>query len=140
MEHILVVDWMSRNPFTISPWSSLLDAYWIMKNYDIRRLPVVDVGQLVGLLTINDIRSAVSIGRYSIKDQNRMMSEISVDSVMIPDPITISKDASVAIAAEIMFENKIGGLPVLENGQLIGIITEADLFRLVMIEARAAAA
>jgi acetoin utilization protein AcuB len=94
-------------------------------------------GRLVGILTINDIRSAVPIGRYQLVEQNRRMAEKSVDEVMTRHPITIRKDASVAEAAEILFENKIGGLPVIESGQLVGIITESDLFRLVMIEARA---
>jgi acetoin utilization protein AcuB len=96
-------------------------------------------GRLVGILTINDIRSAVPIGQYQLVEQNQRMAEISVDDVMTRHPITIGKDASVGEAAEILFENKIGGLPVIEGGQLIGIITESDLFRLVMIEARATA-
>lgn len=137
MEHLLVVDWMTRNPYTISPWASLLDAYRIMRSYEIRRLPVVDDGRLVGILTVNDIRSAVPIDLYRLAEQNRRMAEKPVDEVMTRHPITIRKDASVAEAAEILLDNKIGGLPVVEGGQLIGIITESDLFRLVMVEARA---
>lgn len=138
MEHLLVVDWMTRNPFTVSPWASLFDAYRIMRNYEIRRLPVLDNNRLVGILTINDVRSAVPIGLVALSEQNRRLAEKSVSQVMSHHPITIHKDASVADAAEIMYENKIGGLPVLEGGQLVGIITESDLFRVVMVEARTA--
>lgn len=138
MEHLLVVDWMTRNPYTVSPWASLLDAYRLMSSYEIRRLPVVDDGRLVGILTIDDVRSAVPIGQYQLSEQNRRMAEKSVEEVMTSHPITINKHASVAEAAEILFDNKIGGLPVIEGGQLVGIITESDLFRLVMVEARTA--
>jgi acetoin utilization protein AcuB len=137
MEHPLVVDWMTRNPYTISPWANLLDAYRLMEDYEIRRLPVVEEGKLVGILTINDIRGSVWIGRSPLSEQNRRMAEKSVSSVMTRHPISIHRDASVAEAAEIMYQNKLGGLPVVEAGELVGIITESDLFRLVMIEARA---
>ncbi|HUF38406.1 MAG TPA: CBS domain-containing protein [Anaerolineales bacterium] len=140
MEHLLVVDWMTRNPYIVSPWASLLDAYGVMQSYEIRRLPVVEDGRLVGILTINDIRSAVPIGLYRLSEQNRRMAGKSVDEVMSRHPITIHKNASMADAAQIMYENKIGGLPVIEGGQLVGVITESDLFRLVMIEARVAEA
>ena len=136
MEHLLVVDWMTRNPYTVSPWASLLDAYRMMRNYEIRRLPVVEDGRLVGVVTKNDIRAAVPLGFYKLTEQNRRLAKKSVSEVMTRHPISIHKDASVAEAAEIMFENKIGGLPVIEAGQLVGIITESDLFRLVMVEAR----
>jgi CBS domain-containing protein len=140
MDHLLVVDWMTPNPSTVSPWASLLDAYRIMKSYEIRRLPVVDEGRLVGILTISDLRSAVPIGRDRFTDPHLPIAEKMVADVMTHQPITIRKDASMAEAAEIMFENKIGGLPVVEDGQLVGIITESDLFRLVMVEARTAEA
>jgi acetoin utilization protein AcuB len=87
-------------------------------------------------VTKNDIRAAVPFGFYELTEQNRRLAEKSVSEVMTRHPISIHKDASVAEAAEIMYENKIGGLPVIEGGQLVGIITESDLFRLVMVEAR----
>ena len=136
MEHYLVSDWMTRDPHTVSPWTALLDAYQMMKAYDIRRLPVLEDGRLVGIITLNDIRSVVPEQPFNPLKHVELLGNQIVADVMTPNPISIRPDASLAEGAEIMYENKFGGLPVVENGQLIGIITESDFFRLVMIEAR----
>ena len=136
MKHPLVSQWMTRDPHTVSPWTALLDAYQMMKAYDIRRLPVVEEGRLVGIITVNDIRSVVPDQAFNpLKHVELLVNRIVAD-VMTPDPIFVHPNASLAEAAELMYENKFGGLPVVENGKLIGIITESDFFRMVMIEAR----
>jgi CBS domain-containing protein len=136
MKHHLVSDWMTRDPHTVSSWTTLLDAYQIMKAYDIRRLPVLEDDKLVGIITLNNIRSAVPEQPFNPVRHVELLANQPVADVMTPNPIAIHPNASLAEAAEIMYENKFGGLPVVENGKLIGIITESDFFRLVMIEAR----
>ena len=135
MKYRLVADWMSHDPSTVSPDTTLLDAYQIMRSYDIRRLPVTQDERLVGILTLSDIRSVVHLGLFSDPQETDMLATTPVSEVMTPHPLTIAPDESVAKAARIMYENKFGGLPVVKAGRLVGIITESDLFRVVMVEA-----
>ena len=135
MDYHLVVDWMTRNPHTVSPDTVLLDAYQLMKNYEIRRLPVLQDGEIVGIITMNDIRSAGPVGNFDPRAANEFLAETPVSEVMTANPVTIAPDATVAEAAQVMYENKFGGLPVVKGRELIGIISESDLFRVVMVEA-----
>jgi acetoin utilization protein AcuB len=126
---------MTRDPSTVSPDTMLLDAYMMMRNYDIRRLPVMQDERLVGILTLSDIRSIVHLGLFRDPEETNVLANTPVSSVMTQHPVTISPDDSVANAARIMFENKFGGLPVVKGGRMVGIISESDLFRVVMVEA-----
>lgn len=131
MSNNLVRDWMTSNLVTVSQNSPIRDAYWLMVDNKIRRLPVVDHGHLVGIITMEDLRRTeppTGIGLDLVKI-TAILSKMIVRQVMTKDPLTISSDLSLINAAQMMLENKISALPVIENDQLVGIITESDIFR-----------
>jgi acetoin utilization protein AcuB len=109
---------MTRHPETIRPGDMLLKAKEMMDAGGFRRLPVVHEGRVVGILTERDLREH---GGY--------LKSTKVDAVMRAPVVTIDSKASVEEAARLMLANKIGGLPVVDNGQLIGIVTSSDLLR-----------
>ena len=131
MSNNLVRDWMTSNLVTVSQNSPIRDAYWLMVDNKIRRLPVVDHGHLVGIITMEDLRRTeppTGIGLDLVKI-TAILSKMIVRQVMTKDPMTISSDLSLIDAAQMMLENKISALPVIENDQLVGIITESDIFQ-----------
>lgn len=131
----LVRDWMSRDVITVTPETLLPDADRLMVSHVIRRLPVVADGRLVGIVTYGDIRSArpSRASSLSIWELNYLVNRLTVAEIMTRQPITISQDATIGEAAQLMLKNMISGLPVLDNqGNLVGIITESDIFRMVV--------
>jgi CBS domain-containing protein len=143
MNKLLVRDWMTRKPITIHPQQTLPQAHKLMKSRGVRRLPVVDGGELVGIVTFGDIREAQpsDATTLSIHEMNYLLSLLTVDSIMTEDPITVREDSPIADAARLMLDHKIGGIPVMdEDGRLTGIITESDLCRLVVETFEAVAA
>ncbi len=128
-----VIHWMSTNLVTIDPQTTLPEAYKLMKKFDIRRLPVIDFGKLVGILTLGDIREArpSQVTSISIYELNYLLSQLKIERVMSANPITVSSEATIGQAAKLMYDHKIGCLPVIENERLIGLITESDIFRVI---------
>jgi acetoin utilization protein AcuB len=130
----LVRDWMTPNPITIDSKTVLPDAHRLMQDSHIRRLPVVEHGKLVGIVTLGDIREAEpsQASTLSIYEVHYLLSKLTVARIMTRNPITISPDATIREAARLMLEHKIGGLPVVEpkTEKLVGIITESDIFRI----------
>lgn len=134
MKHELVKDWMTRDVITISANTSLAEAHHRMKSYDIRRLPVVEHGELIGIVTRGDIRGAQpsEATTLSIWEINYLLAKTTVRDIMTPRPLTIHQSATIGEAAKLMLEKKISGLPVVDMaGNIIGIITESDIFRLI---------
>lgn len=130
-----VSDWMTRNPVTVTPRTSLARAYELMLEHEIRRLPVVDNDRdLVGIITLSDILRALPSLLEEEDNTTRRLLMISrqVGTVMTYDPITADPEDSIQEAAERMLEHKVSGLPVISGGRLVGIITESDIFRLVV--------
>ena len=124
---------MTLNPYITSPFSLLIDAYKVMSDYEIRRLPVLNEdNMLVGIITLSDIRSLVAVKSLDSKKSLQTLAETQVEKIMSPNTITIDPDAPLSEAAQLMFENKIGGLPVVKNDRLVGIISESDLFQFVI--------
>lgn len=134
MKKNLVRDWMSPNPVIIGPKVTLPEAQGVMKERRIRRLPVVDRGRLVGILTEGDLRGAESSAAttLSILEWHYLLGKLTVEKIMTWEPITLKPDATIRQAAQLMLAHKIGGLPVVENDKLIGIITESDIFRVLV--------
>jgi CBS domain-containing protein len=139
-----VRDVMTRQPITIDPEAPLATALSIMREKQIRHLPVVDDrGELVGIITDRDLRSAAiapSIVEFLPDDLKRavegaamVMEQLRVKDAMTWTVITTRPDASVAEAGAVMFERRVGSLPVRENGKLVGIVTERDIFRALMM-------
>ena len=132
----LVKDWMTPDPVTICPETTLPEANRLMKECGIRRLPVVDNGRLVGIITLGDVREASpsTATSLSIYELNYLISRLTVGKMMTQDPITIAPDTSIEAAARLMLEHKIGSLPVVDGTRVVGIITESDIFRLLVTE------
>lgn len=131
-----VLHWMSPDVITVTPDTLLLEAAKLMREYDIRRLPVVDdEGDLVGIVTFGDVREASASDETSLGvwELNFILAKLDIKRVMTPNPITVHTTDTIATAAELMLEHKISGLPVIDpaDGRLVGIITESDIFRLV---------
>jgi CBS domain-containing protein len=127
-----VQDWMTENPATVSPTATLAEAYDLMLEREVRRLPVVD-HDLVGIITLGDILRHVPVGSEEGDTETRLLlTEKQVCDVAAYDPVTINPSATIQEAAERMLEYQVGGLPVVRNGKLVGIITESDIFRLVV--------
>ena len=124
---------MTRNPITVPPGTAVTEARQIMQREKIHRLPVVDKHhKLVGIVTEKDLlyaspSPATSLDVYEVA---HLLSKLTVEKVMTRKVITISEDTTVEDAARVMADNNIGGLPILRNGIITGIITESDLFRL----------
>ena len=131
-----VRDWMTANPITIAPNTSLGQANRLMKENSIRRLPVVDHGKLVGIVTLGDLREASpsDATSLSIFEIHYLLAKLTVEDIMSKKPVTVAPDATIYGAAQIMLQNKIAGLPVVDQGKVVGIITESDIFRMVVQE------
>lgn len=136
MEKKYVRDWMTANPITIQPKTTLPEAHKLMREARVRRLPVVDHEHLVGIVTLGDVREASpsDASTLSIYELNYLLSKLTVEKIMTREPLTISPDASIRDAARLMLDHKIGGLPVTENERVVGIITESDIFRVLAQE------
>jgi CBS domain-containing protein len=134
MDNYVVRDWMTATPVTITTHTSLAEAHRLMKQKKVRRLPVVDDGRLVGIVALSDVLEAEPSGAttLSIYEMNYLLAELKIDKIMKRSVITVSPAATIRDAASIMLEHKIGGLPVVENGKLVGIITESDIFRMIV--------
>lgn len=111
---------MVRKLITIPPQTNILNALKVMRNNSIRHLPVVDGGNLVGFVTEGDLRQASLLS---------MVDKVSIEDVMIKDPVTIAPDASIEEAAKLIYSHKIGGLPVVKGKKLVGIITIVDVLQ-----------
>ena len=122
---------MTPNPVVIEPENSVATAIRLMRKGGLRRLPVVEKGRLVGVVTSGDLRRITGLSSI-LRDQsqdNFLWYHIPVANVMTRHPITLPPTAPVAQAARILIEHKIGGLPVIDNGKLVGIITTTDLLQ-----------
>jgi len=109
---------MARKLVTIEKKATVSDAINLMKKHSIRHLPVIEEGALAGWITESDIRQAYLAS---------LIEQVSIGDIMIKDPITISAEANLEEAAELLFRHGIGGLPVLDDDQLVGVITVADI-------------
>lgn len=135
MKDQLVKDWMTDNPITVTSSTTLPEAHRLMQDNNIRRLPVVDDGKLAGIVTLGDVREASpsDATSLSIFELNYLLSRLKVGTIMTSDPITVTTITTIARAAQLMLENKIGGLPVVERDKVVGIITESDIFRMLVL-------
>lgn len=121
---------MSKNPYTIEVRESISDAVALLREKGLKRLPVVDGEKVVGILTQSDIQkvSPTKATSLSIFEINYLLTKLTVKDAMTKNPITIESDSLLEEAAVIMREKRIGTLPVVEGGKLVGIITESDIF------------
>jgi acetoin utilization protein AcuB len=121
---------MSSPAITIDVKASIAEALGLMRQHDIRRLPVVQRGRLVGIVTRTDLMRAQPSPASTLAawEIPQLLRSATVREIMTPDPITVGPDAPIEAAAVIMRREKIGGLPVAQDRELLGMITESDLF------------
>jgi acetoin utilization protein AcuB len=121
---------MIANPITISPKTTYAQASRLLRVKKLHALPVVDKeGQLVGIVTekdLLDISPVAVLGVHSISD---LLSSTKVEEAMTRRVITVQEDCPLEAAARIMIDSKIGSLPVMRGDQVVGIVTESDIFR-----------
>ena len=126
-----VRDFMTRKVVYISPDTTIAHAADMMREQKLHRLPVIENDQLVGLVTEGTIAEASpsKATSLSIYEMNYLLNKTKVGDVMIRDVVTISQFASLEDATYLMLKNKIGILPVVDNEQLYGVITDRDIFK-----------
>ncbi len=136
---------MTREPLTIDPEAPLGTALDVMHTKQVRHLPVVDdTGMLMGIITDRDLRQATfapALGEHlSLRAQRRLrglgqeMEDLRVKDAMTWVVVTTHPEATLAHAALVMFERRVGNLPVIRDGKLVGILTERDLLKALMKE------
>jgi acetoin utilization protein AcuB len=112
---------MIKHPITIGPNASVSEAIELMKANSIRHLPVVRGGnKLEGFLTLADLKQGLIPS---------MLGDVSLDDLIIRNPITVSPDDDIEYAAKLIYKHKIGGMPVVKDGRLVGIVTATDMLR-----------
>lgn len=121
---------MTPNPVTVTPDVSISEAFGIMKERQFRRLPVVQGGQLIGIVTEKELQqvSPSKATSLSVFELNYLLEKTTIKDAMSKDPITVQDDDLIEKAALLMRSNKVGALPVLHGDKLVGIITESDIF------------
>jgi len=126
-------DIMTKNPLTVDSETLVVDAQKMMREKNIRRLPVVDKGKLVGIITNHDLLAAAPspATSLSVYELNYLLAKMKVKEVMKKNPVTISPDTPFEDALRLGQEKKIGSFPVVENGKLVGITTESDIVRIL---------
>src|SRR5689334_20311228 len=124
MQTYRVADWMSTPPILARPTTTLAEAQRIMEHRKVRRLPIVKEGQLVGIISRGDLRAAgPSATTLSVHEWRALLEQATIAECMTRHPITIAPDAALLDAALCMLDHKIGGLPVVDRGRVVGMIT-----------------
>lgn len=127
-----VRDRMTTDVKTVQMDTSVAEAFRMMKDNNIRRLPVLDKDKLVGIITLTDLNQAApsSATTLSIHELNYLLAKTKIKDILPKKQkvITVRPENYIETAAKIMRSNKISGLPVLDNEKLVGIVTETDIF------------
>ena len=126
-----VSDWMSKKVFTVEPDSYLSEALSVMKERSIKHVPVVKNGKLKGILSDRDIKEyspskATSLDIYEL---HYLLAKTRIKELMKTKVLTTASDAPVEEAAMVLLDSNIGCLPVVDNGELVGIISDRDIYR-----------
>jgi len=134
MEPLLVRTLMNSPVITISPTTTLPHIKTLLREHQIRRLPVVDRNRLVGIVTLGDVRNACpsEATTLSIYELSYLLTTVTAADIMRQSVVTVQADTLVAEAARLMLTQKISGLPVLNGSHLVGMLTESDIFRAVI--------
>ena len=132
---MLVKNWMTKRVLTLDVDDSMEDATRVLKEQKIRTIPVTEKGRLVGILTAGDVKraSASNATTLDIHELLYLLSKLKVKDIMSKDPVTVSPVDSVEETAEVLLKNRISGAPVVDDkGNIVGIITQDDLFRVMI--------
>ena len=128
---MIVSMWMTRDVVTVAPQTPVIEAAELMSARRIRRLPVMEAGQITGIVSARDILHAFppDVNPFAVLAPPAGSTPVAVEHIMTRHPQTIEADAPIEAAAALMDEKKIGALPVVRAGKLAGLITESDIFR-----------
>ncbi len=132
---MLVKNWMSKNVITIDADDTMQNAIKLLKEHDIRMLPVMKKSMLVGIVTDRDLKqaSASDATTLEIHELLYLLTKIKVKDIMTKNPITVPPDYTAEETAQVLLESKISGAPVVDaGGQIVGTITQTDLFRVLI--------
>ena len=132
---MLVKNWMSKNVITVDVNDSMQDAMKLLKENDIRMLPVMKKAKLVGIVTDRDLKkaSASDATTLEVHELLYLLMKIKVKDIMTRDVITVPPDYTVEETAQVLQKNRLSGAPVVAaDGQLVGTITQTDLFRVLI--------
>jgi acetoin utilization protein AcuB len=132
---LLVENWMNPDVITVDADDSMLDAIKILKEHNIRHLPVLEKGKLVGIVTDRDLKRASPSDATALEAHELLylVANIKVREIMTRNPITVPYNFTIEEAAQILLEAKISGMPVIDkNGDVIGTITQTDLFKVLI--------
>jgi acetoin utilization protein AcuB len=130
---MLVGERMSAPVISVPPTLPIAEALNLMRRKNIRRAPVIQDGKLVGIVSETDLLNASpsQATSLSVWELNYLLSKVTVKDVMTSKVLTVTEDTPVEEAACVMIDNKIGGLPVVRGAEVVGIITETDLFKVL---------
>lgn len=123
---------MTQPAICVDPQTRLPEARGLMKGNGIRRLPVIDDGRLVGIITLGDVRGAwpSEVTSLNRSELDYLMQQVTVERVMTRAVLTVGPETSLVDAARLMTAQKISGLPVVSSeGRVVGVVTESDIFR-----------
>ena len=125
---------MSRPVISVTPDMPINDVLAMFRKEHIRRAPVIKDGKLVGIVSERDLLNASpsSVTTLSVWELNYLISKVTVKNVMAKKVVTVGQDTPIEEAARIMADKKIGGVPVMSGGNVVGIITETDLFKVFL--------
>ncbi|NOH03203.1 MAG: CBS domain-containing protein [Chloroflexi bacterium] len=125
---------MSQPVITVTPDTPVHDALAMFRKEHIRRAPVVKDGRMLGIVSESDLLNASPspVTSLSVWEMNYLLSKVTVKQVMTKKVITVDANTPIEEAARIMADKKIGGMPVMRSGKLVGIITETDLFKIFL--------
>jgi len=132
---MLVKNWMSKPAITIDEDDSMNDAIKLLKNHNIKMLPVMEKDKLVGIVTDRDLKraSASDATSLEIHELLYLISKIKIREIMTKSPITVSQDYTVEETAEILLKHNISGVPVVDQYRdVVGTITQNDIFRILI--------
>lgn len=131
---MLVGERMSRPVITVAPETPIHDAIHLMRSERIRRAPVVAHGRLAGIVSMKDLLNASpsSATTLSVWELNYLLSKLTVEPIMTREVLTVTEATPIEEAARLMADRRVGGLPVLRDGEVVGIITETDLFKIFL--------
>ena len=132
---MLVKNWMSKNVITVDVNDSMQDAMKLLKEHDIRMLPVMKKDKLVGIITDRDLKkaSASDATTLEVHELLYLLTKIKVKDIMTKDVVTVPPEFTAEETAQVLLRNKISGAPVVDaSGRLVGTITQADIFRVLI--------
>lgn len=125
-----VTDVMTKNPLVMTPAETIGQADELMVENKIRQLPVVDGGSLLGIITDRDIRSFLAESSLLDPEERAKALKTKVSEIMTAEPLTLAPDDDLRDAVELLIDEKIGGIPVVDETEgLVGIVTYVDVLR-----------